>query len=219
MADIDENTWYRTFSFSIEAKTASDHEEFHEKAKATIHRAQLLLEEEKKRAKELNGTTGDKKNAEISVHSIFVKSYTLKAIENRFRVAMLHTSRFVLTSHMCYSKYIQDHSGIIWAGSIVFAHWILSNEDLFRGMRALELGAGCGLPGMAAHLAGGKAVLTDMGIAVNHLRKNVELNQRRINADGVEQTRMLDIECCELDWYFFFIYYQVSSLKIFMICF
>ena len=66
MADIDENTWYRTFSFSIEAKTASDHEEFHEKAKATIHRAQLLLEEEEKRAKELNGTTGDKKNAEIS---------------------------------------------------------------------------------------------------------------------------------------------------------
>ena len=53
---------------------------------------------------------------------------------------------------------------------------------------------------MAAHLAGGKAVLTDMGIAVSHLRKNIELNQRRIDADGQEQTRMLDIECCELDW-------------------
>ena len=83
----------------------------------------------------------------------------------------------------------------------MFSHWILSNEDLFRDKRVLELGAGCGLPGMSAHLAGGKAVLTDMGIAVNHLRKNIELNQRRIDVNGTEQTRMLDIECCELDWY------------------
>ena len=45
----DEQPAYRIFSFMIEAKTASDHEEFHEKARATIHQAQVLLEEEKKR--------------------------------------------------------------------------------------------------------------------------------------------------------------------------
>ena len=88
----------------------------------------------------------------------------------------------------------------IEAASIVFSHWIFCNEDLFRGQRVLELGAGCGLTGMAAHLIGGKTTTTDLGIAVNHLRKNIELNQRRINSDGIEQTRMLDIECCELDW-------------------
>ena len=84
MAGTEENRWYRVFSFTIEAKTASDHEEFHEKARATIQKAQILLEEEKKRAKELSGTTGTKDNGNISVHSIFIKSYTLKAIENRY---------------------------------------------------------------------------------------------------------------------------------------
>ena len=84
MAGAEENKWYRVFSFTIEAKTASDHEEFHEKAKATIQKAQILLEEEKKRAKEIGSTTGVKGKGDISVHSIFIKSYTLKAIENRY---------------------------------------------------------------------------------------------------------------------------------------
>lgn len=39
-----------------------------------------------------------------------------------------------------------------------------------------------------------------MGIAVSHLRKNIELNQYRKNDEGQILTRMLDLQVCELDW-------------------
>jgi len=42
------------------------------------------------------------------------------------------------------SEYVQDHSSIIWAASIVFSHWILSHRDLFSNQSVLELGSGCG---------------------------------------------------------------------------
>ena len=93
MDSAEENTWYRVFSFTIEAKTASDHEEFHEKARATIQQAQILLEEEKKkRDQEFIKAVGDSRSGDISVHSVFIKSYTLKVIENRFHVETIQNT-------------------------------------------------------------------------------------------------------------------------------
>ena len=92
-----------------------------------------------------------------------------------------------------------NDSSIIWAASIVFSHYILSHKDLFNSQKLLELGSGCGLfyfilfhktidltanfspktegiTGMAAHLVGADVMLSDIGLAVGHLKANVDLN-------------------------------------------
>lgn len=114
----DEQPAYRIFSFMIEAKTASDHEEFHEKARATIHQAQVLLEEEKKRTKGI--VAGNKSSEDISVHSVFVKSYTLKATESRSYIIHIYVrapnSLSLIISNRCTtSHHLQRvHSGSQW---------------------------------------------------------------------------------------------------------
>ncbi len=52
----------------------------------------------------------------------------------------------------------------LWPASIGLAHFIFDNEQEFRGKDLLELGAGVGLSGIAAKLAGGRVVQSDFSI-------------------------------------------------------
>jgi tRNA1(Val) A37 N6-methylase TrmN6 len=48
---------------------------------------------------------------------------------------------------------VEDTTGYgIWCASLVMGRWIASNEmrERFAGKSILELGAGCGVPGLAA---------------------------------------------------------------------
>ncbi|PRW45241.1 hypothetical protein C2E21_6339 [Chlorella sorokiniana] len=71
----------------------------------------------------------------------------------------------------------------VWDASIVLAKYIEKNSrrgdfsrPKVRGKRALELGAGMGLAGMALALLGAEVVFTDIGDVLPLLRRNVEQN-------------------------------------------
>ncbi|MCU1288651.1 MAG: Methyltransferase6 [Acidobacteria bacterium] len=65
----------------------------------------------------------------------------------------------------------------LWASAIALAHEIASRGEAFRDCRALELGAGTGLPGIVAASHDAKVVQTDrMKLAMSVCKRNIELN-------------------------------------------
>lgn len=77
-----------------------------------------------------------------------------------------------------------DTTGIqIWATSLVFARWIVEMRHLFAGKRVAELGAGCGLPGMAAaaYTPAGSVLLTDV---FKHSLDNLRCDKLREEEGG-----------------------------------
>ncbi|PON48405.1 Lysine methyltransferase [Trema orientale] len=69
----------------------------------------------------------------------------------------------------------------VWDSALVLAEWLAAAQDQLefslRGKSVIELGAGAGLPGLAAALLGAsRVVLTDVGALIPGLRKNVEAN-------------------------------------------
>ena len=70
-----------------------------------------------------------------------------------------------------------EHSSVLWASAFVAARW-LAHDGRCRGKRVMELGAGCGLVGLAiAALSAPKStVLTDLPHAVPALRRAIAEN-------------------------------------------
>lgn len=67
----------------------------------------------------------------------------------------------------------------IWAASLVMAQWITSISDRFNNTNVLELGAGCGVPGLAAAIASNahSVIVTDLNTTtVENLHYNIGLN-------------------------------------------
>ena len=65
----------------------------------------------------------------------------------------------------------------LWAASIALAHEVAARPGEFRGANVLELGAGTGLPGIAAASLGAKVTQTDNNLVALHLaRRNLERN-------------------------------------------
>lgn len=76
----------------------------------------------------------------------------------------------------------------IWAASLVMARWMTSISERFRGKTVLELGAGCGVPGLAtAFYSEAKQVyVTDLNPrTVSNLHFNIDLNQNKVSPSGV----------------------------------
>jgi len=73
----------------------------------------------------------------------------------------------------------------LWDGSIVLSRWIYLHKDVFGGRSVLELGAGCGLPGLMAAKYAKKVVLTEyVQQLVDNITYNIELN----SSDDGERT-------------------------------
>ena len=65
----------------------------------------------------------------------------------------------------------------LWAASIALAHEVAACSAEFRGASVLELGAGTGLPGIAAASLGARVVQTDNNPVALHLaRRNLDRN-------------------------------------------
>jgi predicted nicotinamide N-methyase len=73
-----------------------------------------------------------------------------------------------------------NHGHIVWEASIALLDYLASKPKdlaaLASGLRVLELGAGCGLVGMALADAGARVVSTDLPSVVEHLKANVAAN-------------------------------------------
>jgi predicted nicotinamide N-methyase len=69
----------------------------------------------------------------------------------------------------------------IWDASLVLARYLEENQNWVIGKNVLELGAGCGVAGMAAACSGAQhVILTDRPEIVPHLQANVDANLRTI---------------------------------------
>ena len=73
-----------------------------------------------------------------------------------------------------------------WAGGQALARYTLDHAPLFGGRRVLDLGAGCGLTGIAAMMAGADSVLAaDIdAIALAATKLNAQLNGVTITTTG-----------------------------------
>ncbi|EIE19225.1 hypothetical protein COCSUDRAFT_38412 [Coccomyxa subellipsoidea C-169] len=92
----------------------------------------------------------------------------------------------------------------VWDASIVLAKFLEKNARKgefsranVKGKRAIELGAGPGLGGMAFALLGAEVLLTDLADIVPLIRKNVDANFTTAALHGAQAGR---VSVQELDW-------------------
>jgi hypothetical protein len=85
---------------------------------------------------------------------------------------------------------------IAWDGALLLARYLEVCSNCVRGYRVLELGAGCGVVGIAAAALGAQSVLmTDLPYVLPLLQSNIDCNRHLITPDSNS------MECCECDWY------------------
>lgn len=108
----------------------------------------------------------------------------------------------------------------LWDGSVVLSRWIYAHRDLFSGRSVLELGSGCGLPGILAARYARRAWLTEyIPMLVDNLNYNIAVNSKQeddedrdaIEAENKQLAAMgippvnLDLRpiatACYLDWF------------------
>jgi hypothetical protein len=83
-----------------------------------------------------------------------------------------------------------------WDGSVVLAKYLDFNKNIVEHKKIIELGAGTGLSGIAAHVIGAQlTLLTDMKYVLTNLNDNIDINIRH------EMNRENNfIVARELDW-------------------
>jgi len=102
------------------------------------------------------------------------------------KVPVLHVRERAIERSKVFGKEMEaseDATGLaLWPASIVLAHWIAqeSSRALLRGKRVLELGAGCGLPGLvaASYTSAASVAVTDyFEDTMANLKYNVSANK------------------------------------------
>lgn len=93
---------------------------------------------------------------------------------------------------------VNQNTGLkLWDGAYILAKH-LENTNSFpcgfwKGKRCIELGAGCGLVGMAAWLLGASVTLTDTEDMLEHTKKCVKHNLEKVNGRGSKEVDGLAI--------------------------
>ncbi|KAJ0401195.1 hypothetical protein P43SY_007614 [Pythium insidiosum] len=92
----------------------------------------------------------------------------------------------------------EDITGVsIWSASLLLSRWIIDNKDLFSGKQVCELGAGCGVSGIAASLytKARRVVLSDLfEHTIKNLEHNVALNKANLRSPKIVQANEQDEE-------------------------
>lgn len=93
--------------------------------------------------------------------------------EHHFRDGQLRLSARI-------SEVMREEYGLyVWPASIPLAEYVWQQRDRFRGIKALELGAGTALPGIVAAKVGAQVTLTDHADqpqVFDNMRRTCELN-------------------------------------------
>jgi predicted nicotinamide N-methyase len=82
----------------------------------------------------------------------------------------------------------------MWAASVVLAHWLVELRGKLNGKRVVELGAGCGLPGIAVHKHSPDALVTITDL-VSQSYQNLVYNVDTAKATGGEAKGMWECVC------------------------
>jgi predicted nicotinamide N-methyase len=91
----------------------------------------------------------------------------------------------------------------VWHGALLLARYLELRSDSVSGCRVLELGAGCGVVGIAAAALGAQSVLlTDLPYVLPLLKSNMDRNQILLTAMNTNAGTApgTSVECCECDW-------------------
>lgn len=72
----------------------------------------------------------------------------------------------------------EGFASTVWDSSIVLARMLEHRGESLLGCRCIELGAGCGLVGLAAAALGANVVLTDLPVNLRLLRANARANAK-----------------------------------------
>src|SRR5262245_8838251 len=96
-------------------------------------------------------------------------------------LSVLHTNAVISleeeTRFLHHSDRVAPYGVVLWPAAIALAHEIAVRAAEFRGKTVLELGAGTGLPGMAAAALGAEVVQTDRSELITHVcRQNGSRN-------------------------------------------
>ena len=99
----------------------------------------------------------------------------------------------------------EDTTGLgIWSASLVCARWMASNEIIsqLEGKKIVELGAGCGIPGLSAAIYGkpSSLLLTDLNpVTVRNMQYNIDLNKGHVK--GCEPSAWCErVTASTIDW-------------------
>lgn len=89
----------------------------------------------------------------------------------------------------------------VWTSSLLLAEWIEEHKELFQGRQVMEIGCGCGLPGIVSAIYAEKTILTDYEEPLlDNVRRNIALNAEYFrNGDG-ESKAEGGILVEKLDW-------------------
>lgn len=97
-------------------------------------------------------------------------------------LSILHTNAVISlveeTQFLHHTETRAPYGVVLWPASIALAHEIATRAAEFRGKSVLELGAGTGLPGIAAAAVGARVTQTDRSeLIVDVCRMNGERNR------------------------------------------
>ncbi len=101
---------------------------------------------------------------------------------------------------------IDDTTGLsIWCASLVMARWMASKSQLgrFDDKNVLELGAGCGVPGLALGMySHAKTVyITDFNPAtIDNVRYNIDINANRPSTESRAGEWLERVKAASIDW-------------------
>ena len=101
---------------------------------------------------------------------------------------------------------IDDTTGLgIWSASLVMARWMAQKSQLgrFDNKSVLELGAGCGVPGLAVALySNAKSVyVTDLNPStIRNLQYNIEINSNRSVTASTAGEWLERVHASSIDW-------------------
>jgi hypothetical protein len=137
---------------------------------------------------------GESSDDEGGFASLFVdEDYVEESFE--FGDCLSSSATTILCSQAASTDY--DLTGqVVWPVSVFLSWFIAMRPELFRGQTVVELGAGCGLPGvLAARLGATTTVLTDGSSVVMRL-----LERQKEAFDAASYSGAGPIETLRLEW-------------------
>mmetsp|Transcript_309 Transcript_309/g.392 ORF Transcript_309/g.392 Transcript_309/m.392 type:complete len:410 (+) Transcript_309:174-1403(+) len=91
---------------------------------------------------------------------------------------------------------LETTGAVIWAASLILSQWIIQLKDDFIGKTVVELGAGCGLPGLTAykHTKASNIYITDL------MSKTFDNLQYNVSENSIQAENSPEINVSALDW-------------------